>query len=182
MGMDPITLGLAMGGATMASSLMSGLGSSRQQQANAEAQQAQAQQLREQTKIQREQGQIEAEAIDKQRAQLRQRYEAQQAANRARLGAANVDMSSGSALAVADGNAQAYASDVGESFYMRALKQAETRNAINASLQQANVLDSNASYQKRTASNLAPTLLGAALSGAGSFMTGYSFGGRLSGK
>lgn len=181
MGLDPITLGLAMGGASLASSLMGGAAAGSQKRANAAAQEAQAAQLREQAKLQSQQGQAEAEALDRQRQQLRRRYDQAQGANRMALGTGNVDLASGSALAVADGNAAAFASDMGENAYQRAIREVETRNQVNAAYHQADLLDGNASYQKRAASSLAPTLLGSLLQGAGGFMTGYSFGGRLAG-
>lgn len=180
MGLDPVTLGMAMGGASFASSLLSGASSSKQQQAQAEAGKAQARQMREQARVQEEQAQVELASQDRRTQQLRRQYDQLQGANRAALGAGNVDLASGSALAVADGNAQAFASDMGESAYQRAITAAEARNQTKSVLHQADLLDSNASYQKRAAGNLAPTLLGAALSGAGGFMSGYSFGGRLS--
>ncbi len=182
MGLDPVTLGLAMGGASLASSLMSGVSGANRTKAQAQAQQAQAGQLRGQARLAEQQGQLEAEAIDRQRSSLRRQYEEMQGANRAALGAGNVDLASGSALQVADGNSLAFASDMGESAYQRAIRNTETRNNTAALNHQANWLDESASWQKKQASNFAPTLLGAILPATGSFMTGYSFGGRLGGK
>lgn len=179
MGMDPISLGLAMGGASMASSLLSGVSGASQQRADAQAKQAQARQMREQARLAKQQGHVEMEAIDKQRSQLRNEYETMAGQNNVALGSGNVDLSSGSAMRVAEGNAQAFASDTGESAYQKALRRAEVNNNVASMNGQANMLDAQASYQKRTASNLAPTLIGSLLNGAGGFMTGYSFGGKL---
>lgn len=63
--------------------------------------------------------------------------------------------------------------------HTRALKDYETRNAVKATEYQADVLDAQGSYAQRSMSKLLPTILGAGLSGAGSFMTGYSYGGKL---
>ncbi len=181
MGIDPLTLGLAMGGASLASSLIGGVTANAQNRAQAEARQAQARQLRQQASLQEQQGRVEQEALDKQKAQLRRQYEETRGANRVALGQGNVDPASGSALQIADANAAAFAQDIGETAYMKALKAAETRNLAAASRSQANSLDALASWQKRAASSLAPTLIGALTSGASGFMTGYSWGGKFSG-
>lgn len=175
--MGAMSLGLAMGGATALSTLVNGLSGVGQQEAQGKAMAAQADVMRNQARMQAEAGQVESEALDKQKGELRRQYEDLAGRNRVALGAGNVDMSSGSALKVADGNAARLASDIGETAYARALRQWETQGAVQNSLYQADTLDKQSSYARRTAVNLLPTLIGAGLSGAGSFMTGYSYGG-----
>lgn len=181
MGLSATTLGLAMGGASALSSLVGGIASSNQQAAQAAAQQANANNLRAQAKMQEEQNQVELEANDKQRHKLRQQYEQAQGQNRVNLGAGNVDLSSGSAMAVQDANADAFAADVGENAYQRDLKEVEGQNKVKNTLYQADVAEAQADYLSNQSSSFVPTLLNTALAGASGFMTGYSFGGKLLG-
>lgn len=177
--MGATTLGLAMGGATALSTLVNGLSGIGQQQAQGKAQEKQADQMRQRARLQEQAGRIESEALDKQKSQLRQQYADLAGRNKVSLGTGNIDPSSGSALQVADGNAARFGADIGETAYSRALKQWETQAQVQSTLYQADTLDKQASYSQRTAINLLPTILGAGLQGAGSFLHGYSFGGKL---
>lgn len=177
--MGATTLGLIMGGATAASTLMSGISEHNRSQAMAAAQQANAQSLRNQAKAQLEQGELAVRAKDRERAELTRRYRDMQARNAVSLGAGNVDASSGSALSVADGNAAAFASDIGDNAYSRMNQAVSNRNAYNAAMAQASSMDAQASAAKNR--SLFPTLLGAALSGGSSFLSGYGIaGGKVS--
>lgn len=177
MGLDPLTLGLTAGGISAATSLFNSLHEGSQKKAHGIAQQTQANQLREQARTQAMTGRQELAAMDKQRAQLRRDYNSLQSANAVNLGTGNVDLSSGSALDVALGNADRFASDINDNAYNKALKDWEIKEQSRSLNAQANLLDSQGSYAKRTAFNLLPTLLGAGLSGASGFMTGYQWGG-----
>lgn len=178
MGIDPLTLGLAMGGASAASSLFSGLAANRQNRAHAEAQMVQAQNIRNQAEAQREQGELQVHAHDRQRAELTRQFREAQAKNAVSLGMGNVDASSGSALAVADGNASAFASDIGDNAYSRMNLAVANENAWKASMNQAAGLEAQAAVARKQ--SLFPTLLNATLTGAGSFMSGYGMaGGKL---
>lgn len=178
MGVDPLTIGLAMGGATAASSLFSGISNYAQGQANASAQKAQAENMRSQAEAQRAQGELALQQHDKQRAEITRQFREAQARNAVSLGVGNVDMSSGSALSVADGNANAYGADIGDNAYSRANAAVANENQYRAAMSQAANLDAQASYAKKQ--SLFPTLFDTALRGAGSFMSGYSMaGGKL---
>lgn len=179
MGLTPLALGLAMGGASAASTLLSGFSENRQAKANAQAQEVQAENIRRQAEIAKQQGELEVQAKDKERAALTRQYQEMQGKNAVSLGAGNVDASTGSALAVADGNASAFASDIGDNAYSRANLAVSNLNQYRASTAQAANLDAQASAAKSR--SLFPTLLGTALSGASGFMSGYSFGGKFPG-
>lgn len=165
MGMDPLSLGLIMGGVSAAGSLVSGISQKNQQR-------VQAQNLEQQAAAQAAASQIEAEGIDRRKAQIRRDYEQMQGRNAASLGAGNVDLSSGSAMDVAQGNANLFAQDVGANAYEAAL--AKWRG-----LNQAKALQSQADQLTKQSNNYLPTLLDAGLSGISGFMSGFGRNGRL---
>lgn len=177
MGMDPLTLGLAMGGLSAASSLLGGISDSSQKRAQADAAQANAENLRAQAKVQAQAGEREAEAIDMRKTQLRRQYEKMTGENRVQLGSGNVDLSSGSANNVALGNIEAFTNDMAENAYARAVKRWETDNAVKNTNWQADAQEAQADSLRSQSNNWAGTLLGSAISGATGFMSGYSWGG-----
>lgn len=140
-----------------------------QQKAQAGALEAQASAQRRQTEMQAKQGQIEAEAIDRQKSQLRRQFEAEQGHNRSLLAAGNVDMSSGSALDVSEGNILNFAEAMGQNRYNVALKQWETEENRKAGMYQADLYDSQASYLDRTAGSFGLSLLKGVLAGGAQF-------------
>lgn len=172
-------MGLVMGGVSAAGSLMSGLAGSAQQSAQASANRQQAEAMRMAAKSQAEAGRTQAESIAERKSQLRRDYEQLQGRNAASLGQGNVDLSSGSAMDVALGNAENFSQDVGANAYEVALKKWETRNQVMQTNAQANQLDSMASWQERVSRNLTPSLLGAGLAGVTGFMGAYGRGGRI---
>lgn len=177
-----LTIGLVSGGLSALSSLGSGMAQSNQQRQQAKAMEVQAANTRAQAEMERQRGQIEAETIAKQKSRLTKEYQQGQARNRVNLAAGNIDMTSGSALKLQEGNADAYAADVGENEYQRLLKINETNNNFKAAQWQADQYDANASYLKRTAGNLGTNLLTAALAGTASGLTSYiGAGGKLFG-
>ena len=178
-----LSSGLVSGGLSALSALGGGLAQSNRQRQQAGAMEVQAANTRAQAEMERQRGQIEAETIAKQKSRLTKEYQQGQARNRVNLGAGNIDMTSGSALKLQEGNADAYAADVGENEYQRLLKINETNNNFRAMQWQADQFDANASYLKRTAGNLGTNLLTAALAGTASGLTSYiAAGGKLFGK
>ena len=177
-----LTIGLVSGGLSALSSLGSGMAQSNQQRQQAKAMEVQAANTRAQAEMERRRGRIEAETIAKQKSRLTKEYQQGQARNRVNLAAGNIDMTSGSALKLQEGNADAYAADVGENEHQRLLKINETNNNFKAAQWQADQYDANASYLKRTAGNLGTNLLTAALAGTASGLTSYiGAGGKLFG-
>lgn len=176
---NPLSLGATVGGLSAGSHLLSGLASSSQQAAQGQTLSAQAEQARRQAGQIAQTGRQELAAIDRERSKLTRDYRNIQSANAVALGAGNVDLSSGSAMDVAAGNADRFAADIGDNAYSRALKDWETREQVKAANHQADLLDSQASYARRAANNLLPTLLGAGLAGATGFFHGYQYGGNF---
>ena len=178
-----LSSGLVSGGLSALSSLGSGMAQSNRQRQQAKAMEVQAANTRAQAEMERQRGQIEAETIAKQKSRLTKEYQQGQARNRVNLAAGNIDMTSGSALKLQEGNADAYAADVGENEYQRLLRINETNNNFRTAQWQADQYDANASYLKRTAGNLGTNLLTAALAGTASGLTSYiAAGGKLFGK
>ena len=181
--LSALTSGVVSGGLSALSALGGGLAQSNRQRQQAGAMEVQAANTRAQAEMERQRGQIEAETIAKQKSRLTKEYQQGQARNRVNLAAGNIDMTSGSALKLQEGNADAYAADVGENEYQRLLKINETNNNFRTAQWQADQFDANASYLKRTAGNLGTNLLTAALAGTASGLTSYiAAGGKLFGK
>lgn len=164
-----MTIGLLMGGLSAASSLASRQGQAAQLEAQADAVKGQA--ARAQV-----QGEVEAREIERRKVQMRREYEATQARNRVQLGAGNVDMTSGSAAGIAQGNIASFANDIGENAYSKALKEWETKVNVNTLKAQEEGYRRQAERQQEAL----PSILDAAISGASGFASGYSMvGGSL---
>lgn len=183
MGMGALGIGLAMGGLSALSTFTSSMEQGAKQRAQADAMEAQAAQMYSQAQVEAQKGRIEAETIDRQKSKLRREFEEQQGANRAMLGAGNVDMTSGSALNVSMGNINNFAQDMGENYYQKLLKQWETNQNVKTMNWQADQYDANSSYLNRTADNFGSSLLKAVIGGTASGMGAYSMaGGTFGGK
>lgn len=180
-----MTVGLLMGGASAAQSLIAN-----QQQAQAQASQAKAQKaayeaqaknMERQALAEEAKGRVEAEEIDRRKSQMRREFENTQGKNRSLLGAGNVDMASGSALDVSEGNINMFAQDLSDNAYQKALKEWETKNNADAlKTQAANARSTGDWYGEQAAkssSGFLPSLLTAAISGAGGFASGYKIAG-----
>ena len=141
-----------------------------QQMAQARSLAAQAEATRKQAERTRLQGASEAERIDSQKSLLRRQYNEAQGSNRAALGAGNVDMASGSALDVAEGNINRLGQELADNAYNVALKRWETGEQERALNYQADVYDAQGSYLRRTAGNLGTSLL------TGLFQGGMTYG------
>lgn len=172
-----LTMGLVSAGVAMAGSMASGLASASQQRTQAENYEQQAKQTREQARLTEQQGAIEAQQIDRRKSKLRRDYEAMQGRNDVSLGAGNVDLASGSAANVAEGNAGLFASDVAENYYDKMLKEYQTAEQAKQQRYQADILASKSNYLEQTANDIGPTLLTTGLSGIQGFMSGYTAAG-----
>ena len=171
-------MGFALGGAIANSAIstvtttMQAEKARNQQLAQASAMEAQGDLLRKQAQLQAQKGEVEARAIDRQKRVIRRQFEGLQGRNRANLGAGNVDMSSGSAALVSEGNIQRFAEDMAENAYAAALKRWETDTAVKNTQYQAEQYDAQSSYLKDTAGNLLSSLLLGQLAGASAFFGG----------
>lgn len=176
-----MTLGLALGGVSAATSLLGSAGEASRGRAQTEAQKAQAAEYRRQADLARQKGDMEASQIDQRKTRLRREFQEKQARNRSLLAAGNVDMASGSALDVSLGNIDRFAADLSENSWQRALKEWETREQVKGLHYQADTASAQASYLGRTASSFGPSLLKAAFNGGTGFLSGYTMaGGKLS--
>lgn len=179
--MFPLIAGLVMAGLSGFSALASAETKRNQQRNQAAAMEQRAEQVRRQAALEQERGRLEAEKIDRQKRDIRRKFNEVQGHNRSMLAAGNVDMASGSALDVSLGNIDRFAADMGENAYERALKIWEGNEAKKNLNYQADAMDANASYMKRTAGTIGTSLLTAGMSGAMGFASGYSmFGGDFS--
>lgn len=179
--MGATALALTMGGL----SALSSLSQARQQNRQAKYQQAQleanAAAARNQAKITAEKGRIEAENLDRERSALRREYADVQAGNVANLGALGVDMSSGSAAASLEGNANRFAADYGANRYQKAVGEWETRENVKARQASAQNYENAASWYGSTVKNLGQSLLTAGISGLVSGISAYSLAGGFGG-
>lgn len=171
------TIGMLMGGLNAAGTLLGGVQQSRQMQANAEQARAQARNYETQAKEAEERGRIEAKQIDEQKSRLRKTYADTAARNRTLLGAGNVDMQSGSALDMQEGNIENFSADIADNAYAKAMKEWETKTNSSRLLAAADNSRAQASAYQSQGSNLFPTLLNTAISGATGFASGYSMAG-----
>lgn len=172
-----MTLAVVAGSLAALSSLSSSNAANAQakyQQSQAEANAAAA---RNQAQITEQKGRVESENIDREKQALTRQYADAQSGAVANLGALGVDMSSGSAANVLQGNANAYAADVGDNRYQKAYSQWETRQNVNAQLTAADNYDNAASYYGSTVKSLGQSLLTAGVSGLASGLGAYSMAG-----
>ena len=188
---DPLTIGVAMGGA---SALMAF--SSAEQQRSSAAYQADvmkneatvaennAKIARQQAGIELQKGEASQRAIDLQRNAMRREYEGKAGTNRSLLAGGNVDITTGSAAESLLGEAQVFSEDLWVNRYNQALAGWEGREASRLqevqAIQfgnQASSLRSQASWLKKSSGSLGSSLLTAGLSGATGFLGGYSMAG-----
>lgn len=173
---------VAMGAMSMISSMQKGNEANAQAQYQQSQMEANAQAARNQASITAQKGRVEAENIDREKSALTRQFADAQSGAVANLGALGVDMSSGSAANVLQGNANAYAADVGDNRYQKAYSQWETRQNVNAQLATAQNYDNAASYYASTVKSLGQSLLTGGMSGIASGLGAYtSMGGSFSG-
>lgn len=179
--MGAATLALTMGGLSFLSSLSQTQAQNQQARYQQAQMQANAAAARNQAKITAEQGRMEAENLDRERDALRRQYADLQSGNIANLGALGVDMSSGSAAATLEGNANRFAADVGANRYQKAVSEWATRQNVRAQEAQAQNYENAASWYGKTVRGLGQSLLTAGISGLASGLSAYAMGGGFGG-
>lgn len=179
--MGATTLALTMGGLSALSSLSQTQTQNRQARQQQAQMEANARAARNQAKITAEKGRIEAENLDREKSALRRQYADLQAGNVANLGALGVDMSSGSAAAALEGNAQRFAADVGANRYQKAVSEWETRQNVRAQQANAQNYERAASWYGSTVKNLGQSLFTAGISGLASGLSAYAMAGGFGG-
>lgn len=110
---------------------------------------------------------------DLQRQQQRREYDATQGKNLSLMASSGTDISSGSAFDVLSGNADMFASDMGEALRDRSYAEWTGKNKINSLNYDAKMYDTNATYLSNTQYQLGNSLLNAGIAGLGS--AGSSF-------
>lgn len=179
--MFSMLFGIISGALAAMSSFGSTLTQGNNQRIQAAMLQSQAQANRRNADMALERSRAEAHEQDRQKIRLRREFNNIMADNRVSLAAGNVDMASGSAMDVAQGNINNFAADMGDNAYARAVRLWEGKEQHKNLNWQADAQDRNASYLRSTAANLGTSLLSAGLSGAGGFASGYTMaGGSLS--
>lgn len=179
--MGATTLALTMGGLSALSSLSQTEAQNQQAKYQQAQMRANAAAARNQAKITAEQGRIEAENLDRERDALRRQYADLQSGNMVSLGALGVDMSSGSAAATLEGNANRFAADVGANRYQKSVSEWATRQNVRAQEVQAQNFENAASWYGKTVKNLGQSLLTAGISGLASGISAYSMAGGFGG-
>lgn len=125
----------------------------------------------------RRQTEIENRARLREQRLLERGYNEAAGENRSLLSAANVDLTSGSPLALLEGNANRFAADYGEMNYDRELASWVGNRRAQLTDWHADVLDSQASYMRKSAGGVFGSLLTAGLSGAMTGFGSYMMGG-----
>lgn len=172
-----MTLGIISGALAAGSTFLSSQAANQRQAAQASYMESQARVARSQGESELARGRAEAEAIDRRKSRIHGQFNETQGRNRAMLGAGNVDMTSGSAARVAEGNINAFAADLGENQYQKLMKLWEAMENRKVAAYQADVMSSQASWLQRTNGNIGTSILSSALAGASGFASGYTLGG-----
>lgn len=172
-----MTIGAVMGGLNAAGSLINSAQQSAQFQSQANAAKAQARVYEQQARQREETGRVEAQRQDEQKSKIRKAFEDLQSRNRSLLGAGNVDMTSGSALQVAQGNIENFSQDMGDNAYATAMKEWSARQDAERLKTSAANARAQADSLTKQSYNAFPSLLNAAISGASGFASGYTMAG-----
>lgn len=118
------------------------------------------------------------DALAQQRNAVTAAYRDQQGANIAGAGAANVDISSGSAARILEGNADRYAQDMARSRYSEAIQMWQGESALSMLEAQARGYDITSSAQRSIANMIDPlgNAIGTGLMSFGMSLLGSSYG------
>lgn len=137
---------------------------------------------RQQAEVKRKQTEIEQRRIDQQKIREKRAYREAAGTNTSLLAAGNVDLTSGSPLALLEGNASRFAGDMGEMDFNKALVGWAGNREADIMGWRGDVYDSQASYLKNTAGSTGGSLLSGGMSGAmAGFSTYFMAGGSMGG-
>ncbi len=134
---------------------------------NAEARQQQADITRQKTEVAQR-----AKAEEQQ--ELKREYRSAAGTNRSLLAAGNVDITSGSALDLLEGNYNRFADDMGELEYEKAIVGWEGSREAQLQEFEADKELAQASYLEQTAGSLGTSLLASGISGVGAGASSYA--------
>jgi hypothetical protein len=154
----------------------------RQQEYEASVANANAAAMQQQAELTKKRTGIARQAADREAHKAKREYYKAAGTNTSLLAAGNVDISSGSALALLEGNANRFADDMGEMEYQKDLDAYVGGYQAATEEWRADLLTSNASYLEQTAGSVGDSLLMSSISGIsvglGSYVGG---GGKLKG-
>lgn len=130
--------------------------------------------MRAQADLTRRQTELAQQAKADEQLKLKREYTEAAGTNRSLLASGNVDITSGSALDLLEGNANRFADDMGKMEFDKAMVGWTGRRQAQLQNWQADVYDSQASYLKSTAGSTMGSLLSAGLSGTASGLMTYA--------
>jgi hypothetical protein len=125
-----------------------------------------------QAELTRKKTEVAARAKGEDEKKLKREYTAAAGTNRSLLAAGNVDLTTGSALDLLEGNFNRFADDMGELEYEKALTNWEGRREAQLQNWEADVHSSNASYLEKSAGSIGTSLLSAGFSGLSTYASG----------
>ncbi len=162
-----VAIGIGLGALSAVGNYVSQSAQAASQKSQLEYQAAVAQN---EANLERQKGIVEQENLDREERAMREDFAAQQGHNLNMLSAGNLDITSGSASDVLEGNIGKFANDLAWQKYQQDVSQWETD-------QRAKSLEGQSSYLHSTASQLGPSLLGSAMAGVSAGLSGYSMAG-----
>ncbi|MCK5639917.1 MAG: hypothetical protein KAJ19_03940 [Gammaproteobacteria bacterium] len=128
---------------------------------------------RQQAEITRKKTEIAMRAKDEEKKKVKREYTAAAGTNRSLLAAGSVELTTGSALDLLEGNYNRFADDMGELEYQKELTGWEGRREADIQDFEGGVFESSSSYLSSTAGTVGDSLLGAGLAGGSSFASSY---------
>lgn len=143
---------------------------------------ANAQALRNQATLEEQAGVVKQHEIEAEREQIGRAFRHAQGKNVSMLAASGVEITSGSAMDLLEGNIDLYSADVGTNAYQQQLNSWETKNKVRQTQWQADLSDSQASFYRSTIQSSGQSLLTSGLKGIGAGLSTYAaFGGGFGG-
>ncbi len=136
---------------------------------------------RQQADITRRKTEVAMRAVDEDKKKAKRKYVEAAGTNVSLLAAGNVELVSGSALDLLEGNLNRFADDMGELEFKKELTGWEGRREAQIQEWEGDVEESNASFLQQTAGSVGDSLLGAGLAGVGSFSSSYLMAGGFGG-
>jgi hypothetical protein len=133
--------------------------------------------MRQQAELTKRKVEADRVAADKEKHKTKRAYMEAAGTNMANMSAANLDISSGSALSLLEGNAAMYADDMGELEEQKNLDTFMGKRQIANEVWRADLFDNNASYLEKTAGSTSNSLLMSGASGVASGLGTYMGGG-----
>jgi hypothetical protein len=150
----------------------------RQQEYEASVANANATAMQQQAELTKKRTEIARQAADREAHKAKRDYYEAAGTNTSLLAAGNVDISSGSALALLEGNANRFADDMGEMEYQKDLDAYVGGYQVATEEWRSDLLTSNASYLEQTAGSVGGSLLMSGVSGiSAGFGSKIAFGG-----